>query len=64
MPKPIRIECTTCESTFRFSHDMSETHYRESYCVFCGSELEIELGLPQSDWEQEEADDADSGDWD
>jgi hypothetical protein len=63
MPRPIRIECVSCESTFRIAHDMPETHYSESYCVFCGSELEIELAMPLSDWEQEEADDAEREDW-
>lgn len=60
MSRPIRIECVSCESVFKMSHDMPTSHYSEKYCVFCGSELETEEAMPLDEWEQEEADN-DSG---
>jgi hypothetical protein len=45
MSRPKILECETCEGVFKVGHDMSEKHYIEKHCVFCGSKLELELGL-------------------
>ena len=33
---------------------MSDSHYRISYCTFCGGDLELEEELEQEDWDKEE----------
>ena len=36
------IECIHCDAVYRVKYDMSDSHYRISYCTFCGGDLELE----------------------
>ena len=56
MSKPKYLECDACEGVFRIMHDMSENHYIEKHCVFCGTKLEIEVGLELEEDEDENYD--------
>jgi len=63
MSRPKIFECIPCEASFKLAHDMSDSHYIESYCVFCGSELEQEDAMPLNEWDEEEANNAVGDEW-
>ena len=55
MSKPSKlVECISCDAVYRVKYDMADSHYRITYCTFCGSDLELEEELEQEDWDKEE----------
>lgn len=45
MAKPKNLECESCEAVFHVQYEMDDHFYEPRYCVFCGTELEIEEEL-------------------
>ena len=45
------IECVHCDAVYRVKYDMADSHYRITYCTFCGGDLELEEELEQEDWD-------------
>ena len=54
MAKPKNLECESCEAVFQVHYDMDEHFYEPRYCVFCGTELELEEELELYDQLTEE----------
>jgi len=48
------IECVHCDAVYRVKYEMADSHYRITYCTFCGGDLELEEELEQEDWDKEE----------
>ena len=36
------VVCESCEAEFSVYHNMDDKYYKESYCLFCGTELSDE----------------------
>lgn len=49
-----RIECCSCEGVYKVTHDMDAHYYRVEHCTFCGEVLEMEIGLEEDDFEDED----------
>jgi len=46
------IVCESCEAEFRIKHSLDDRYYKETYCPFCGEELQEELEDEIEDYDE------------